>query len=99
MQRLTENLGNIKGNYLLKITTYRKHHVGRRRQLIVLIYFCINNLIYHSNLGIAISTATILAEQLTFEQVSFEITRDNLDGFSKTMLNFQKEIVHLTSME
>ena len=57
---------------------------------------------FHSNLGIAISTATILAEQLTAEQVSSEITRDNLDGFSNTMLNFQKELVHqfhLTSME
>lgn len=47
------------------------------------------------NLGIAISTATILAEQLSNEQKkSLKITRIILDKFSNSMLNFQKELVH-----
>ncbi|RGB35755.1 hypothetical protein C1646_742084 [Rhizophagus diaphanus] len=47
------------------------------------------------NLGIAISTATILAEQFTVEQgVSFEITSSILVKFSNGMLNFQKELVN-----
>ncbi|CAB4389182.1 unnamed protein product [Rhizophagus irregularis] len=47
------------------------------------------------NLGIAISTATILAEQFTVEQgVSFEITSSILVKFSNGMLNFQKELMN-----
>ncbi|EXX56298.1 Sey1p [Rhizophagus irregularis DAOM 197198w] len=47
------------------------------------------------NLGIAISTATILVEQFTVEQgVSFEITSSILVKFSNGMLNFQKELVN-----
>ncbi|GBB87732.1 hypothetical protein RclHR1_14200002 [Rhizophagus clarus] len=47
------------------------------------------------NLGIAISTATILAEQLAIEQeVSFVMTRSVLDKFSNGMLNFQRRLVH-----
>ncbi|CAB4476789.1 unnamed protein product [Rhizophagus irregularis] len=45
-------------------------------------------------LGIAISTATILAEQLTVGQAPFEITRNNLDEFSNAMLNFQKRFTY-----
>ncbi|GBC08887.1 hypothetical protein RclHR1_08460004 [Rhizophagus clarus] len=51
-----------------------------------------------TNLGIAISTATILAEQLAVEH---ENTRNKLNEFSNAMLNFQKRLEHrfqLTSM-
>ncbi|CAG8659160.1 18025_t:CDS:10, partial [Rhizophagus irregularis] len=55
------------------------------------------------NFGIAISTATILAEQLAIDQeISFKITRSILDEFSNSMLNFQIELVnqlHLRSMD
>lgn len=45
------------------------------------------------SLGIAISTATILAEQLAAELIEpFEITRSILDKFSDGMLIFQKEL-------
>jgi hypothetical protein len=55
------------------------------------------------NLGIAISTATTLAEQFAVEQeVPLEITRSILDKFSNEMLNFQNELMNqfkLRSME
>ncbi|CAB4389186.1 unnamed protein product [Rhizophagus irregularis] len=47
------------------------------------------------NFGIAISTATILADQLAIEQeISLKITRSILDEFSNSMLNFQIELVN-----
>ncbi|GBC08884.1 hypothetical protein RclHR1_08460001, partial [Rhizophagus clarus] len=45
-----------------------------------------------TNLGIAISTAVMLAEQLITEQKPFEITRNNLNGFSDAMLIYRKEL-------
>ncbi|CAI2171884.1 18637_t:CDS:10 [Funneliformis geosporum] len=53
-------------------------------------------------LDIAISTAITLAEQLTYGQTLFEITRENLDRFSNAMVYVRQDLVQqllLTNME